>query len=145
MFVAQHTEQPLFKLRRSGMSIAKHAVPIIVPYGNEFTLHIHVSHYPPGTSKWNPIEHRMFCHISHNWRGQPLLTRDMAVKLIGNTTTKTGLSICARLDEQIYEKGRKVTDEELAAVNMTRLLFQGKWNYTIRPTQSLKKCSGYFL
>jgi transposase len=106
---------------------------------NELSLSIHVCHYPPGTSKWNPIEHRMFCHISHNWRGQPLCSREVVVNLMNSTTTKTGLRILACLDERVYEKGKKMTDEELDTVNITRAVFQGKWNYIIHPIQSNQK------
>jgi hypothetical protein len=100
---------------------------------DELALSIRVSHFPPGTSKWNKIEHKMFCYISKNWRGRPLISRETVVNLIGNTTT-TGLRIRAKLDEQVYEKGRKVTDEELYAVNLERAAFHGEWNYTIHPT-----------
>lgn len=103
---------------------------------NELGMLIYVCHYPPGTSKWNPIEHRMFPHISHNWRGEPLCSRAMVVERIKTTTTKTGLHIDAQLDERNYEKGKKVSDEELNAVNITRAEFQGKWNYIIYPTQT---------
>jgi hypothetical protein len=94
---------------------------------------IRVCHFPPGTSKWNPIEHRMFCHITQNWRGRPLVSRGVVVNLIGNTTTQTGFQIQAALDASSYETGIKVTDEELAAVRITRDEFHGEWNYTISP------------
>lgn len=94
---------------------------------------IHVSHFPPGTSKWNKIEHKMFSFISKNWRGRPLLDRATVVNLIGNTTTKTGLKIFAELDENIYEKGIKVSDQELAQINLQKLHFHGEWNYFISP------------
>jgi transposase len=100
---------------------------------NDLHLTIHVSHFPPGTSKWNKIEHRLFSFISKNWRGRPLLDRATIVNLIGNTQTKTGLTIQARLDDHHYEKGRKVTDQELQAVNLTRDPFHGEWNYSIAP------------
>ena len=106
---------------------------------HELGFPIYVCHYPPGTSKWNPIEHRMFCHISHNWRGQSLCSREIVVNLINSTTTQTGLRLLAYLDEQVYEKGKKVTDEELDAVHITRAEFQGKWNYIIHPIQSNQK------
>jgi Rhodopirellula transposase DDE domain len=96
-------------------------------------LPISVCHFPPGTSKWNPIEHRMFCHITQNWRGRPLVSRGVVVNLIGHTTTRTGLEIRAELDTNSYETGIKVTDEELAAVRITRDNFHGEWNYTISP------------
>jgi hypothetical protein len=105
---------------------------------NELHMEIHVSHFPPGTSKWNKIEHKMFCYISQNWRGRPLINRETVVKLISNTTTTTGLRIRAKLDEHVYKKGRKVSDEELATVNIERATFQGKWNYTIKPNHRAK-------
>jgi Rhodopirellula transposase DDE domain len=92
-----------------------------------------VCHFPPGTSKWNPIEHRMFCQITQNGRGRPLVSRGVVVNLIGHTTTRTGLEIQAELDTHSYERGIKVTDEELAAVRITRNKFHGEWNYTISP------------
>lgn len=100
---------------------------------NELQKEIHVCHFPPGTSKWNKIEHRMFCHISGNWRGKPLESRQTVVNLIGNTKTKEGLKIQAELDENQYTKGRKVSDEELAKVNLVKLPFHGEWNYVIKP------------
>jgi hypothetical protein len=98
-------------------------------------LRIAVCHFPPGTSKWNKIEHRMFCHITKNWRGKPLLTRAVVVNLIGNTKTKAGLQIQAELDTNSYESGIKVSDEELAAVQIEKAAFHGEWNYTISPKQ----------
>jgi hypothetical protein len=100
---------------------------------DELGMQLYVCHYPPGTSKWNKIEHRMFCYISQNWRGKPLSSREVIVKLISHTTTTAGLTITAQLDEQPYEKGRNVTDEELAAVNIERAAFHGEWNYIIKP------------
>jgi hypothetical protein len=96
-------------------------------------LRIAVCHFPPGTSKWNKIEHRMFCHITKNWRGQPLRSRAVVVNLIGATKTKAGLHIQAELDGNAYEAGVKVSDEELASVQMERATFHGEWNYTIAP------------
>ena len=81
---------------------------------DELGLRIHVCHFPPGTSKWNKIEHRMFCHITENWRGRPLVSHAVVVNLIGSTRTRTGLRIQAELDTNAYEKGIKVTNEELA-------------------------------
>ncbi len=98
-------------------------------------LRISVCHFPPGTSKWNKIEQRMFCHITNNWRGRPLLSRSVLVNLIGHTTTKTGLRITAALDTNRYTTGLKVTDEQLAAVHLTRDNFHGEWNYTLSPRQ----------
>jgi hypothetical protein len=97
-------------------------------------LPITVSHFPPGTSKWNKIEHRMFCHITENWRGRPLISHEAIVNLIGSTTTQTGLSIQAALDTGSYPTGVKVSDETLAAVRIERDHFHGEWNYTILPT-----------
>ena len=96
---------------------------------------VHVSHFPPGTSKWNKIEHRMFCHITQNWRGRPLVSHDVVINLIANTTTKTGLKLQAELDEGTYPTGIKVSDRELAAVNLKRAHFHGEWNYTLLPTR----------
>jgi DDE family transposase len=100
---------------------------------NELGLRIAVCHFPPGTSKWNKIEHRMFCHITKNWRGKPLSSRAVVVNLIGNTKTKTGLHIQAELDTKAYPTGLKVSAEELAAVLITPDAFHGEWNYTIAP------------
>jgi len=102
---------------------------------DELGVTIQVCHFPPGTSKWNKIEHRMFCHITQNWRGRPLLSRQVVVNLIGNTTTKTGLHIRAELDENRYQSGIKVTDDELATVVIERDKFHGEWNYQIKPHQ----------
>ena len=98
-------------------------------------LSLSVCHFPPGTSKWNAIEHRMFCHITENWRGKPLVSRAVIVSLIGHTKTRTGLHIKAELDQNRYPIGIKVTDEQLAAVRITRDEFHGEWNYTVQPNQ----------
>ena len=100
---------------------------------NEIGVRISVCHFPPGTSKWNKIEHRMFCHITENWRGRPLVSRAVIVNLIGSTKTATGLRIRAELDTNSYETGIKVSDEELAAVKIKKHKFHGDWNYTILP------------
>jgi hypothetical protein len=102
---------------------------------NETGLEIEVCHFPPGTSKWNKIEHRLFCHVTRNWRGQPLETLEIIVNLIGSTTTESGLKVYAELDKGIYEKGRKVTDKEIASMNIKPSRFHGEWNYVIRPNQ----------
>ncbi len=102
-------------------------------FADETGIRLKVCHFPPGTSKWNKIEHRMFCYISQNWRGRPLLTQQTVVELIGNTTTTTGLRIRAQLDANKYPTKVKVTDEELAAVSLKRARFHGDWNYTIHP------------
>ena len=94
---------------------------------------IQVCHFPPGTSKWNKIEHRMFCHITQNWRGRPLISREVIVNLIGNTTTAQGLRIQAQLDDRDYEAGIKVSDKELAEVVLERDEFHGEWNYRVKP------------
>jgi Rhodopirellula transposase DDE domain len=100
---------------------------------NTIGLRITVCHFPPGTSKWNKIEHRMFSHITKNWRGKPLLSRAVVVSLIGHTKTKAGLHIQAELDTNSYETGIEVSDEELAAVRIVKDTFHGEWNYTISP------------
>lgn len=102
---------------------------------DETGLEIEVCHFPPGTSKWNQIEHRLFCHVTRNWQGQPLETNEIVVNLIGSTTTNAGLKVHAELDPSKYEKGRKVTDEELDPVNLKPSGFHGEWNYVIRPTR----------
>jgi len=99
----------------------------------ELDMEISVCHFPPGTSKWNKIEHRMFSYISQNWRGKPLITRETVVNLIAGTTTTKGLEIRAVLDENVYEKGIKVTDEEMAGINLVRADFHSEWNYKILP------------
>ena len=100
---------------------------------SETGLRISVCHFPPGTSKWNKIEHRMFCHITENWRGRPLRSLGVIVSLIGSTRTEAGLRIRAELDPNPYEVGIKVSDEQLAAVSIERDAFHGEWNYTISP------------
>jgi len=102
-------------------------------FANEIGKLIHVALFPPGTSKWNKIEHKMFCFISKNWRGKPLIDTATIVQLIGNTTTTKGLTINARLDERLYEKARKVTDEEFQKIALEPDPFHGEWNYTILP------------
>jgi hypothetical protein len=99
---------------------------------------IHVCHLPPGTSKWNKIEHRMFSHISRNWRGRPLVSHEVIVQLIANTTTQAGLRIRAELDTGHYPTGIGVTDAELAALNLKRADFHGDWNYTLLPLRRIK-------
>jgi len=103
---------------------------------DETGLAIYVRHFPPGTSKWNKIEHRMFCHITENWRGRPLINHEVIVNLIGNTTTATGLTIQAALDNNTYPIGIAVSDQDLRAVNLIPAKFHGKdWNYAIKPQQ----------
>ena len=100
---------------------------------NALGLRLTVCHFPPGTSKWNKIEHRMFCHITENWRGKPLVSRAVIVSLIGSTTTRTGLRVKAELDTNLYAQGVKVSAADLAAVKMKQDTFHGEWNYTIVP------------
>ena len=102
---------------------------------NELNLTIHVCHFPPGTSKWNKIEHRLFSYISKNWRGKPLLTRETVVNLIANTRTKSGLTVSAVLDKNQYKIGRKVSDKELNLVNITGEDFHPEWNCFISPNK----------
>ena len=100
---------------------------------NETGKIIHVSHFPPGTSKWNKIEHKMFCFISKNWRGRPLIDTATIVQLIANTTTTKGLTIKAKLDENEYQKGIKISDIQLKQVKLQKDSFHGEWNYKIIP------------
>jgi transposase len=100
---------------------------------DELGIAIHVRHFPPGTSKWNKIEHRMFCHITENWRGRPLTSQMAIVALISNTRTSQGLAIRAELDEGSYETGRKVTDQDMQTLAITRCDFHGEWNYSLSP------------
>jgi transposase len=100
---------------------------------DEIGLRISVCHFPPGTSKWNKIEHRMFCHITENWRGRPLVSREVVVNLIGHTTTKTGLAIQSALDENRYPTGREVTAQQIESLAIKQEKFHGEWNYTIHP------------
>ena len=100
---------------------------------DELKLELQVCHFPPDTSKWNKIEHRLFCFITKNWRGRPLTSYQVIVNLIGSTTSKKGLTVRAVLDTNKYETGRKITDKQLAQVNSTPAEFHGEWNYTIRP------------
>jgi Rhodopirellula transposase DDE domain len=100
---------------------------------DETGLTFQVCHYPPGTSKWNKIEHRMFCHITQNWRANPLTSHLAVVELIANTTTKTGLTIRCELDTNIYPKAIKISDEEMATLNLKGDHFHPDWNYTVSP------------
>jgi len=100
---------------------------------DDLGLVFHVRHFPPGTSKWNKIEHRMFCHITENWRGRPLLSRVAVVELIAATSTEQGLTIRAELDEDTYETGRKVSEEEMQSLAIKRCDFHGEWNYCLSP------------
>ena len=109
---------------------------------NEIGIEILVCHYPPGCSKWNKIEHRLFCHITQNWRGKPLVSRVAIIELIAATTTTTGLIVHSQLDEREYPSGTKVTDAELAQVNMKPCQFHPEWNYIIEPSLNEALISG---
>ena len=100
---------------------------------DELGLTVTVCHFPPGTSKWNKIEHRLFCHITQNWRGRPLTSYAVMVQLIGNTQTATGLKVRAELDDHDYPTQEEVTPEQLALLQIKPATFQGEWNYTITP------------
>lgn len=102
-------------------------------FANEFKLEISVCHFPPGTSKWNKIEHRLFSQISLNWRGVPLVDYETVVQLIGSVKTSKGLSVMSKLDENIYEKGMKISNEKMNEINILRRRFHGEWNYVIKP------------
>jgi transposase len=102
-------------------------------WADEVQMPLHVCHFPPGTSKWNKIEHRLFCFITQNWRGRPLLSRATVVNLIASTTTRHGLTVQAMLDERSYETGKKVTKEELATLKLQPKSFHGEWNYCLLP------------
>jgi hypothetical protein len=104
-------------------------------FANETGLRLSVTHLPPGTSKWNKIEHRLFAFITMNWRGKPLASHQVIVQLIGATTTETGLKVCCEIDGNQYPKGVKVAEQEMQAINITRDQFHGEWNYTIAPNQ----------
>jgi hypothetical protein len=103
-------------------------------FADQSGLAIQVRHFPPGTSKWNKIEHRLFSFVSKNWRGKPLTSLEVIINLIGATSTQTGLDVYARLDPNPYPKGLKVSDRLLAAVNLTRDPFHPEWNYTVNPS-----------
>ncbi len=102
---------------------------------NEEQLTITVAHYPPATSKWNKIEHRLFSFISLNWRAKPLTSLEVVLELLSHTTTKEGLTVTAIKDSHVYPTGIKVSDEDLAALYLSRASFHGEWNYTIKPQE----------
>jgi hypothetical protein len=104
-------------------------------FANETGLAITVTHLPPGTSKWNKIEHRLFAFITQNWRGKPLVSHQVIVQLISATTTETGLAVCCEIDGNLYPRGVQVSELEMLAINLTRAEFHGEWNYTIAPNQ----------
>jgi len=105
-------------------------------FADKTGIRVTVCHFPPGTSKWNKIEHRMFCHITQNWRGRPLLTHDVVVDLIANTTTKAGLTIKAKIDKRRYPLGVVIPKAEFEAINISPWTFHGDWNYVISPRAS---------
>jgi hypothetical protein len=107
---------------------------VLQDLADQLDLTLQVCHFPPGTSKWNKIEHRLFCFITKNWRGRPLTSYQTVVNLIASTTTKTGLRVRAAIDETQYQTGIVVTDEQLARVHITPATFHGEWNYTISPS-----------
>ena len=103
---------------------------------DETELCLSICHFPPGTSKWNKIEHRLFSFISSNWRGEPLRDYETIVNLISKTTTAKGLKVTCRLDRRKYPTGRRVSNQEMKLVNVQRNPFHGEWNYVIRPNAS---------
>jgi hypothetical protein len=113
----------------------KHRLQLLA---DKLKIAIHVSHFPPGTSKWNKVEHRLFSFISINWRGRPLRTFETIINLIGNTTNRGGLVVRARLDSRRYPTGKKVSRKELNALNIERDSFHGEWNYVLRPRTQLR-------
>jgi hypothetical protein len=96
-------------------------------------LEISLAHFPPGTSKWNKIEHRLFSFITQNWRGKPLISHEVIVNLIAATTTRTGLRVQSALDSNSYESGIRISKQQMEALNIRRDEFHGEWNYTILP------------
>jgi transposase len=105
-------------------------------FADEFRLIVNVSHFPPGTSKWNKVEHRLFCHITENWRGKPLRTFETVVQLIGHVRTTTGLRVKARLDKRKYPKGVVVSESQMKELALSKNRFHGEWNYELRPRRS---------
>lgn len=106
---------------------------------NELGAVVEVCHYPPGTSKWNKVEHRLFCHITRNWRGVPLESHEIVVNLVSSTRTSEGLEVHCWLDEVEYRTGRKVTEKEMQSIRIKRNAFHGEWNYEIHPTTTRRK------
>jgi hypothetical protein len=105
-------------------------------FADETGMILELCHYPPGTSKWNKIEHRLFCHITRNWQGTPLETMEIVISLIGSTTTEEGLEVHAWLDAKKYEKGRKVSNNEFDEISIKRNTFHGDWNFEIHPREA---------
>jgi hypothetical protein len=104
-------------------------------FANSTGLEIHISHFPPGTSKWNKIEHRLFCFITKNWQGKPLPNIETAISLIGSTTTTKGLKVTGKRDNNKYELSKKVTEEQFQSIKLTRLGEHGEWNYVIKSSK----------
>jgi hypothetical protein len=102
---------------------------------NELDLRLNICHFPPGTSKWNKVEHRLFSQITENWRGRPLVSREVVVNLIANTKTSTGLRVNAAIDEGKYPTGIQVSQEQLGSILIEHDTFHGEWNYQILPSQ----------
>ena len=102
-------------------------------FADETSISLSVCHFPPGTSKWNKVEHRLFSFISSNWRGEPLRDYETILHLIANTTTAKGLNVTCRLDRRKYPAGRTVTDEDMKRINIRLNKFHGEWNYVIQP------------
>ncbi|MEO5697506.1 MAG: ISAzo13 family transposase, partial [Burkholderiaceae bacterium] len=102
-------------------------------WADETGLDVTVCHFPPGASKWNKIEHRLFSFITMNWRGRPLVSHEVIVQLIANTKTKRGLTVHAEIDSKVYPKGMTVSDAEFDSIRLDRDDFHGEWNYVIRP------------
>jgi len=107
-------------------------------FADETGRALSVCHFPPGTSKWNKVEHRLFSFISSNWRGEPLRDYETIVNLIARTTTAKGLTVICRLDRRKYATGRRISDEQMKTVNVDRHRFHGDWNYVIRPRRTAR-------
>ena len=135
-FLGRETWQGVEDRRAIGLlaehSIHKQTVPVLA---DRTGLTIGVSHFPPGTSKWNKIEHRLLCHITENWRGRPLVDHETIVQLIGSVRTSTGLSVKSKLDVRTYQTGITVSDAQMDQPNIVAAAFHGEWNYTIKPTR----------
>ena len=112
---------------------------IVAALADDLGLTLFVCHFPPGTSKWNKIEHRLFSFITQNWRGKPLVNHQTIINLIASTTTRSGLIVKAALDTNTYDTKIKVTNQELASLRLQRHQFHGDWNYTISPSDNTKK------
>jgi len=102
-------------------------------FANQSNLEVHISHFPPGTSKWNKVEHKLFCYISNNWRGQPLISVEAIIKLISSTSTTKGLKVTCMRDDNKYEIGKKVSNADFDKINIVREEICPEWNYIISP------------